>query len=286
MGLPQDRLSASIISFARFFSLPLEPSLLAHIRRQALRAGNPGPSGASQGHSPLAPERSETPFLPEGTVCAAAAAIDKGVELSPGGLLEYASAIDPEQQGSGGQDRGSGKQAQEDENPDAKGRKADNAALIAADPLRLKDTMLEAGERNPLLDLLNRLPGRNGQRWIVLPFSFTANGGQYRLSLSVLLEPQGDAGRMSLEIVRTEAETPARERRWLCALDRTGGLQAQLRLGVWPARAEGDLQALAVELAAAMELPPDRVSVQNQEESFYNGEENAENVLRSVNEQV
>ncbi len=43
-GLPADKISSSIISFARFFSLPLKPELMAAIRRQVFAR-----SGVQQG---------------------------------------------------------------------------------------------------------------------------------------------------------------------------------------------------------------------------------------------
>ena len=46
-GLPADKLSASIISFARFFSLPLKPNILAAIRRQAFLPESPKPAAGN-----------------------------------------------------------------------------------------------------------------------------------------------------------------------------------------------------------------------------------------------
>ncbi|MCL2265783.1 MAG: hypothetical protein FWC22_07050, partial [Treponema sp.] len=55
-GLPPDKLSASIVTFAKFFSLPLKPQVLADIRRQALSQNTGGASSNIQTNSPASVE--------------------------------------------------------------------------------------------------------------------------------------------------------------------------------------------------------------------------------------
>jgi hypothetical protein len=170
LSLPPDRLSTLIIELARFFSLPLEPGLLAKIRREA----KPGLEQAAR---------------PETLSLAATAAADKGVELTQAALKKYASALslDPER-----------------ENASKEGKKAEteNFNSLLQNPSKLKDYILQTADRSPLLRLMNQLPGRNGQRWLALPFHFSSPGAEYSACLKILLDgvEGGKAGRMALEL--------------------------------------------------------------------------------------
>ncbi|MDR0316334.1 MAG: hypothetical protein LBH97_05480 [Treponema sp.] len=272
LGLPADRLSASIISFARFFSLPLEPGLLAKVRQQAHLPGQasmPGqaehpaqtPAGRGMGLEPSAGAilRSRE-MLSLGAVAAA----DKGVELSEKALAEYAAAIDPDQ--GGGQNAEGRKKEQHNKNQDDK--KADKQAPLELSPVQLKELFLESAEKTPLLDILNRLPGKNGQRWLVFPFSFTENGSEYRVALKILLagEMAGTAypaqrpvNRLSLDIVKS-GET---YQRWLFVMDSAGETQ-RLQLYLQPVRPKAR-QRLVRELSRRLGLPPERVLVHDGE---------------------
>jgi hypothetical protein len=292
LGLPADRLSAALVSFFRFFSLPLEPSLLAKTRRQALQAGSPGASA-------------DTPQ--EAAALAATAAADKGVELDPAGLGRYAAAIDPEPQperdnetggGASGNMQGQGEGGRNggSQNKDKRRRPdPENAAAIAADPSMLKKKIIEAGAENPLLNLLNRLPGRNGQRWMVFPFSFTEQGLPYRASLRILLHEdpagngQGRADHMALDIVQGAAPGKT-ARRWLFGMNTANGKNPRLQVYLRPPLRKGTLVSLGRNLAALLEIPGECVSVQNYAQhcaDFFPFTENGEaNMLRSVDEEA
>jgi len=188
-GLPSDKLSASIIAFARFFSLPLKPQLLADIRRQALMpqtqanttqqtasahtsAANPSVTG-----DPAAVQKSFTDVkMREALSLAAAAAESKGVELQQKGLESYAEAVDPDRRRHDGdeQRRRRDKDQNEQEN------------TITADSL--KKMALNNLEKDPLLDILNKLPGKNGRRWIVIPFDFREGDREYFVSMRILTD--------------------------------------------------------------------------------------------------
>ena len=290
LGLPVDRLSASVLAVARFFSLPLEPGFLAGIRRQA---GLPGQAGqASQTGQGAAAERAvaglELPAgegvfkFQEALALAAAAAADKGLELTRAGLEEYATAIDPDRRGDGdggsgggstggtaggnsggagnrGGGRGANADSREDDDCDG-----ETAAAIAGDSAALREQMLAAGERSPLLALLNRLPGANGQRWIVLPFSFSVQGEQYRIALRILLDAGHNAGRLVMEI----AKSGASEGRWLFNMDRAKTGAPRMEVLLSPPRRKGALKSIGEKLAALLGFPPESVSVQNGAEPF------------------
>jgi len=187
--LPSDKLSASIIAFARFFSLPLKPQLLADIRRQALMpqtqanttqqaasahtsAENPSAPG-----DPAAVQKSFTDIKTRKALSlAAAAAESKGVELQQKGLESYTEAVDPDRRrhDGDGQRRRRDKDQNEQEN------------AITADSL--KKMALNNLEKDPLLDVLNKLPGKNGRRWIVIPFDFREGDREYFVSMRILTE--------------------------------------------------------------------------------------------------
>jgi hypothetical protein len=226
-GLPSDKLSASVVAFARFFSLPLKPELLTAIRRQGLATAkmptpqaeaktpaaaqpSPAPQLAKAATPPAALALTEPNSAREAFSLAAAAAESKGVKLTAGGLEAYAVAVDPDLRernsgGKGGQDR-------RDENPDEAEKKNAGNPPLSAEGLR--ETVLESAEKNDLLAVMNRLPGKDGRRWIVLPFTYNSCGKELSVSMRVLIE--GDAPGTSraclmvLDIAEAEGETGKR----------------------------------------------------------------------------
>jgi hypothetical protein len=302
LGLPADRLSASIISAAKFFALPLEPVLLAKIRRQALAAGTApqaGPQAAPlAGQTPSgAPQAvaSETAAGPraEALSLAAAVAADKGVELGRAGLEDYAAAletspIDPDSQE--GQSPEMQERQQGRRNPERRRsqERANSEIDAIANPQTLKETVLAMAGQNPLLDILNRLPGKNGQRWLVFPFNFTDQGDEYRVLLRILLGEHetgrlaDQTGCLALEITKSGKD----KRRWLFVLDRAGGKNLHLTVRLQPPCPKRALKSLVLELSQCLEITPDGISIQNYAESFSFMAENRDNVLLSINEEV
>jgi len=186
-GLPSNKLSASIVSFARFFSLPLKPELLADIRRQALAPQLPAQT--TQTANPAALSDSAPALKSFADVktrevfsLAAAAAESKGTELTAKGLESYAEAfaeaVDPDLQRRRKNDDEQRKRRDKDQN--------EQTNIITAGGI--KKMALENAEKNPVLDILNKLPGKNGQRWIVLPFDFCEGDREYFVSMRILTE--------------------------------------------------------------------------------------------------
>jgi hypothetical protein len=253
LGLPQDKLSSSIISFARFFSLPLKPQLLADLRRYAFASpsqtanhasaaikadavkANPANTNATGDTNPsLATEKTRYALS-----LSAASAESKGVELSPKGLESYAHAVDPDsrrQDEEGGRRRRNREQDEQAEKTSLKTEAVKKpqygesfSPQLTADSL--KKMSLEYAEQNPLIEILNRLPCKNGQRWIVLPFDFVKDSKKYSVSMRVMLDERSlnRAVCMALDIVESENIEPdahdstqkrssgeaIHERRWL-----------------------------------------------------------------------
>jgi hypothetical protein len=319
LGLPQDSLSASILSFARHFSLPLNPGLMAKIRRQSLSAV---PDEARQGEalSPRSREARNTAAF------AAAAAASKGLELSREGLRAYAAAIDPDYPekhsgdspgnpgsgsgensgnggsadgGSGGNDgggsKGGGSGPEGRKNGEEAGRDRQSARALSPDgldcgglagPDTLREKALEAEAQNPLLGLLNRVPGKNGEQWIALPFAFTQEGREYRVSLQISAAAPRERfspGRLVMDVSGGPREKPVLRRRFIYdTLD--GGPRLQARF--WPPESKGALRAFQKELARLFHLQTAQIHIKNDEAHPSFVKIFPDDILPTINEEV
>jgi hypothetical protein len=177
LALPQDKLSSALLSFIKFFSLPLDTKLIHRLRQEVLSL-KPGSEGALRSGA-----------------SAAAAAAGKGLILSPEALAKYAAAIAGDEGNSGdtgGNGNGGGADQDSGAETGAKGNPQGGAREDRGDDngtgRRLGRRLVEGiEERNPLLGILNKLPGKDGRRWIVLPFSFNSGGVDFKVSLRILL---------------------------------------------------------------------------------------------------
>jgi hypothetical protein len=251
LGLPGDGLSSALVGFARGFSLPLDPALLARLRREALtlKARHGGPV--------------------ESAALAAAAAAGKGVRLSGEALEQYARAIDPgyaagEQDTPGdGEGRPAGGEGGlfGEQGGDAGGNPGGNPQDSAGreESARLVREILEkalkqaGGNGVPEPDLsetespagfLNRLPGRDGNFWMVFPFKINVEKLAIRLSVWILLlsrlyfkwKTSGQAGRDAIGGITINAV--GKERRWVFSIKNPGGPGASTRVLVSPSYGE------------------------------------------------
>jgi hypothetical protein len=271
LQLPQDALSTSILSFMHHFSLPLEQEAAAKIRRLAI------PLEQQTGR--------ERPGFREALSLAAASALDKGVELSREALERYAVALSPEapeeqtgDSGREGSDDNNGNRTASGDSSGNDGReKQENRA-----GQKLKEQLRLIEGADPLLSLLNRLPGKNGQRWIVLPFTVKEQGAEYRISLRILLDgndPKHEAGRLALDAAGEKG-------RHLFILDRFRDGNSRLRVQVWPARGKRSLNSLKKELSALFNLQTELIQVQNTNEFSQFASDCREEVLLSINKEV
>ena len=175
-GLPADKLSASIISFARFFSLPLKPELMSEIRRQAFSAT----------------DNTRTAFS-----LAAAAIESKGFEASPESIKEYAHVIDPDFRRQKDKDKDKPKDQQQN-------NEKKQIATVSITANSLKNMAFEA-EKNSVIAAMNHAPCRNGRKWMVFPFDFNEDNRDYKVSLRILLAtPSQPDTHMALDIVKSE----------------------------------------------------------------------------------
>jgi hypothetical protein len=296
-GLPADKLSASIISFARFFSLPLKPDLMQDIRRQAFAstASTTPEASKSDAVKQAAQNASDSDAIAknrEALSLSAAAAESKGLELQAKGLHEFAQAVDPDLRRR--QDEGRGKRGRQNKDDNDSEEKApQKTETVGASAL--KKLALESAEKNPLLCVLNKLPGKDGRRWIVLPFNFSENGREFFVSLRILLESANAPGRavcMALDVAESgESENSlsansAPERRWLFVLEAANGPADRLAVYTQPELSTENRTALARELSSLLEIKPERVCVNNKTENFPCESRGGDELLRSINEAV
>jgi hypothetical protein len=172
LKLPGDEFSASILSFAKFFSLPLDGPFLGKIRQKALAGQGGSPPGKGR-DSPPAPGSQFREVL----ALAAIASSAKGIDLNPQALAAYARSLlhgsaPPED----GEAEAPAKEAEVPEGPAVAERPGDRGSGEHKAPGKgtpdgpcIRKLALAA--QDPLLEALNRAPGKDGSRWIVLPFS-------------------------------------------------------------------------------------------------------------------
>ena len=326
LGLPQDKLSSAIISFARFFSLPLKPQLLANLRRYALA---PPSQNANQASTTVNVTAAKTVLananvagnanasltaekIHQAVSLSAAAAESKGVELTREGLESYTEAVDPESRRQGDDRQRRRRNREQDEHAEKTSLKSEavkksqygessSSQIFSADGL--KKMYLESAEQNPLLEILNRLPCKNGQRWIVLPFDFIEDDKKFSISMRVLLDDERSLNRavcMALDIIESVNVESASEhdgtqeqlsgeatseRRWLFVTESVN--DKLLRISVY---LQGELSQkshpmLKSELSDLFNIPAEHINIINRTEPFPYEASFAEN-FSSIDEAV
>ena len=285
-GLPQDKLSASIISFARFFSLALKPELLAEIRRKSFTTPQNPPQAAPEAaaeiaeQSPAAKTREQAQQSMQRQAAlslAAAAAESKGIELTPKGLEAYAHAIDPDlEKKHDGRRKGR-------ENKDQTGQDdGSSKKIILKTPGGLKEEALNSIGADPLLAVLNKLPGKSGQRWIVLPLDFSENGINLKVSMRILMDKEY-ASCMALDIVSYPPDDS--EQRQLFMLEAAANKPVKLTVFFQRELSLKENYALKQKLSELLEIPVERIHIKERADSFF-CETNKADELPAVDEAV
>jgi hypothetical protein len=212
---------ARLDGFFRFFSLPLESGLRSLFLKETRRNGG------------------------EAAALARAASASKGVSLTAEALARYAAAIDPRLRLPRGKDgRGSAEAAPSPAEavPPGGGPFSKNDPLPGGIPEALRRA-LEYARREAAPDgapdepsdgalaILNRLPGKNGARWVVYPFDFSAKNIAFTVSVRLLYRTEDAVTpcRLAVDIAArhyTEHNTDGGEagRSWLFVLERPGGV--------------------------------------------------------------
>jgi len=310
LGLPPDKLSSVIISFARFFSLPLKPQLLADLRRNAFMPNATKVATANPSSAANAPTEKSLPananaakdlndaFSAEKTRQAfsfsAAAVESKGVELSPKGLESYAQAVDPDLRRQDGNNQRRRQNREQDEQEEKiiktesvkKQKQGDSSTnqFLTADSI--KKMSLEYAQQNPVLEILNRLPCKNGQRWIVLPFNFDEGEKNYNVSMRVLLDDEKSLNRavcMALDILESAESTP--DKRWLFIMDSVNDKPMCISVYLQDDFSQKNNSIFKSELSKLFNIPPEYINIKNTTEPFPYEASFAEN-FSSIDEAV
>jgi hypothetical protein len=232
-------------------------------------------SNPAQAGKDSAPEADTVSKIREALSLAASAAEGKGVELQSKSLETYAQALDPEWRKR--QDSEQGDRRGKRENKDDDSEPLQKTSVVNAGSL--EKAVLERAEKYPLLAILNKLPAKDGKRWIVLPFDFSDNGREFKVSMRILLETGKTINRaacMALDIATSD------EKRRLFVLEPANRLSVYLRPEITPARRSG----LVRELSALLEIVPERIFIKTLTESFPFEAGCGEGSLHSIDEAV
>ena len=187
LGFPRDSLSAALLVFARFFSLSPTPALIGQLRREILASGKASSPGTGGEKAAM-----------EAEALASSAAADKGVALSSEAMEHYAGFFVPPASAS----------LDEEENP--KNREE------VPDPQELQNIAEEEAQKDSLLDLLNCIPGKNGQYWMVFPFTVTIKGTELRVFIRILKRELPDKNEQLI------VDISGAKRQWRCFLKKNG----------------------------------------------------------------
>ena len=158
LGLPQDNLSSALLAFTRLFSLTPRQEVLANLRREVLQsARNTGDKGL------------DAKYI-EAKALAVLAAFDKGVILEKDALEAYAAYKNEPM-----------------EEPKTSNPPYDFYSK-SPDAEDLQHSFEKDNEEEDVFGFLNRIAGKNKQRWIVWPFNYTNEGIELKVLLRVLIE--------------------------------------------------------------------------------------------------
>jgi hypothetical protein len=244
----------------------LDTKLIQRLRQEVLSLKLPQKDGGTKARfvDPMSVDRIRPGAL------AAVAAAGKGLTLSTEALEKYAAAIAGEE-GSGddgnmgGSRHGSGAGhdgADQDGCPDSgqngTGRQNGGAQTPHSEdgpsPEQIRDMAERIEGQSTLLNILNKIPGKEGRRWINLPLSCSSGDVDYRVSLRILLADTNTipwkAECLALDIAReTSLQEATGSRRWSFTLENAGKGGGTLVVRIYPppeqpAALEGTLREL------------------------------------------
>jgi hypothetical protein len=289
LSLPVDGFSKSLLSMARFFSLPFDKELLAKVRRQALSFELPAEKTAN---APLNRQEGvsgetsgkQTAFQ-HALSLAALAASGKGVRLTDDGLKAYARALSPlnweEKEKSGGNSN--------NQNETSRGASGQEQNFDQGGSWENFAQWGQNLEQATLLEIMNSLPVKD-KRWIIFPFTTTQNGDEYRICLRILLDgttlPASEGtGTMALEILkinRTEKNSPENDH-WLFVLSNR---EQRLRVFADQSSLKKNKKTLPSALSQIMNIKPDNIDICGFDGPFPFEEENSGELLLYIDKEV
>jgi hypothetical protein len=272
LGFPKDALSVALLAFARYFSVSLSPALIGALRREILASGKSS-----------SPETPAEKAALEADALSALIADDKGVELSPQTLEHYAGFLSfPEEN-----------IIQPDEADYSPKRDHSREECPEAEEMQI--LIEEQAQNDETLTFLNNLPGKNGQRWLVFPFSVRVKGIEFQIFLRLLIkESVSSIKGESSEEEHLIVDISGPKRQWRCFLKKAGEkFLADIR--VYPGQTDRALKSLQKEAEQILKEGRalfgsfkgfDEIIVQNGEEAPSWADALCGESLPSIDEQV
>ncbi|AEF81322.1 hypothetical protein [Leadbettera azotonutricia] len=217
LGLPQDNLTFTLLTFARAFSLPFES--IIDIRKEVLA------------FAPSSPKTGREKAKAEAFSLASTAAAAKGFKLSQGALAELAAAMGDYSGESSGEKDHSGEPFGQPPNPG-----------------ELREAFAEFSESRSLLGLMDRVHKKNGSNWVVWPFKVSIGSTELKVFVRILIEePFSDSGSGLLM-----ADITGLRRHWRFFLERSHEGKFRARIGLVPGQEPEGLKTLETEAAKAL----------------------------------
>jgi hypothetical protein len=213
LGFPKDALSVALLAFARYFSVSLSPALMKTLRREILASGKPS-----------SPETPAEKTALEAEAFTALIAMDKGVVLNRQALEHYARFL-----------------SFPDENFSRQDEKRERDREESPEKEELRILAEEQEKNDDALTFLNQLPGKNGQHWLVFPFSVKIKGIEFQVFFRLLKKEPVSAGEEGHLHLIVDISGPKKQ--WRCFLKKAGEkFLADLR--VYPGQSPRVLKSL------------------------------------------
>jgi hypothetical protein len=141
---------------------------------------------------------------------------------------------------------------------------------------------------------MNRLPGKNGRRWMVFPFSLEDQGRSFAVTLRILLMPEGSAagfplGSLDFRAERMALEISGEDRRWLFIIENPPKGKLGITGSIWPGDSPSEgglLRRMEKELAGLLGMEAEQVQIGNDEEFPPFAQDSRDETLLAVNEEV
>jgi hypothetical protein len=152
---------------------------------------------------------------------------------------------------------------------------------LGPENIRKKAAEIEANK--PFLGILNKIPGKNGQRWIVLPFVFFPEGVEFRVSIRILLKENKI---FENKVERLAVDVFSESRRWLFTIDQGGTPAARADISVYPPPETVRLAAWEGEIRGILKEFAGEIRFRNNREAPPFGADSRNEALPSVNEEV
>lgn len=215
LHIPISKQSLAALSFALHLKLPLTKESIEPFIKQSLAL---------------------PPQLHEAGLLSALLALSKGIHLSNTAVEQLAQLLNLHQEPTD-KSKVLHKTEAALHQPEEEGKTADDPSASEPDeqlPLEADDAahlFLETVKKHPVLDLLNRLPGKNRQRHIILPFNFKEDSCSIKGSLRLFCNER-PGGSLEVTSLNLAAVSPNHE--WFVQATKNAAGGLAIRIQVYP----------------------------------------------------